>query len=161
ENDTARDGQCSGALERLAQQRRSRLDPRADLLPQRRRAVRSPSGAFAASQASSPSFASPSRGNRDDQQRSTQSANDRSSGWQIQFVGSVEANDAPRCRGQPADDQFGLERIDQKIRANSRNDQIRKNHKNSADPDETCHDKTEEYVKQEIPCSHGYDICND
>src|SRR6266516_5520180 len=156
--------QHSRALERLPGERRPRLDPGTNQLQSERfsvlMAVRSPSSEFAASQSSFPSLPPKSRSHSDDQQRSTQSADDRRSGWQIQFVGSVQADDARRGRGQPADEQLGLERIDQKICAHGWNDQIGENHKNSADPDEACHDKSEEDVKQEIPCSHGYAFRN-
>src|SRR5205807_9973824 len=72
-----------------------------------------------------------------------------------QLVRSVQAEHACSGGSQPADQQLGLERLDQEICAHSRNDQIGENHKNPANANKAGHDKSEEDVKQEIPPAHG------
>src|SRR5947207_397908 len=92
---------------------------------------------------------------RNDNQKHAEGADDRRARRQVPVERQKQTGDAADERDDPADEQPVANAPREIDSTNCRHNQVTEDQQHTGDPDKTCHDQTEDGVKQKVPPTHA------
>src|SRR5437667_437947 len=92
---------------------------------------------------------------RNQNQKRTESANNRCAGREVPPKGKKETSDSADKRNRPPDEQPCRDGAGESHGADGRSDQIAEDEEDTRDPHEDRHDEAEAGVKKKIPPAHA------